>query len=278
MSNTHNPQVTCCVLRNLVILPENSFLPKFSSTFKMPSIANKSVLVIGGSSGIGYAVAEKCLAEGAKVHIASSSPSRVNASVSSLKEQFPKGDISGHICDLADQNVEQNLEKLLEAIKPLDHIVFTAGDALALTPLEKIDLEAIQKAGHIRFAVPLLVAKLAPRFLNPSFQSSYTLTTGVGSQKPFPNWSLISGYLSGLHGMTRNLALDLKPLRVNLVSPGVVDTPLWGPDGVPEEMSQHTTLGKVGTPEEVAEAYLYLMKDTNATGSCISTNGGSLLL
>ncbi|KAJ5860306.1 uncharacterized protein N7529_007616 [Penicillium soppii] len=244
----------------------------------MPSIANKSVLVIGGSSGIGYAVAEKCLAEGAKVHIASSSPSRVNASASSLKQKFPKGEISGHVCDLADRNVEQNLENLLGTMKPLDHIVFTAGDALAIKPLESIDLDAIQRAGHLRFAVPLLVAKLAPRFLNPGFQSSYTLTTGVGSQKPFPNWSMISGYLSGLHGMTRNLALDLKPLRVNLVSPGVVDTPLWGSDGVPKEMSGYTTLGKVGTPEEVAEAYLYLMKDTNATGSCISTNGGSLLL
>ncbi|KAF3395902.1 putative oxidoreductase YkvO [Penicillium rolfsii] len=244
----------------------------------MPSIANKSVLVIGGSSGIGYAVAERCLAEGAKVHIASSSASRVNASASSLKEKFPAGEISGHCCDLAERNVEQNLEKLLEAVKPLDHIVFTAGDALAIKPLEAIDLDAIQQAGHIRFAVPLLVAKLAPRYLNPGFQSSYTMTTGAGSQKPFPNWSMISGYLSGLHGMTRNLALDLKPLRVNLVSPGVVATPLWGTNGVPEEMSQHTTLGKVGTPEEVAEAYVYLMKDTNATGSCISTNGGSLLL
>ncbi|OQE37693.1 hypothetical protein PENCOP_c009G04063 [Penicillium coprophilum] len=219
----------------------------------MPSISDKSVLVIG---------------EGAKVHIASSSSSRVNKSASLLKQQFPYAEIFGHVCDIADRNVEQNLEKLLEAVKPLDHIVFTAGDALPVKSLEETDLDAIQRTGHIRFAVPLLVAKLAPRFL----------TTGAGSQKPLPNWSMIFGYLSGLHGMTRNLALGLKPLRVNLVSPGVVDTPLWGPDGVSEEMTQYTALGKIGTPEEVAEAYVYLMKDTNATGSCMSTNGGSLLL
>jgi NAD(P)-dependent dehydrogenase (short-subunit alcohol dehydrogenase family) len=88
----------------------------------------------------------------------------------------------------------------------------------------------------------------------------------------------MAGYLAGLHGLTRNLALDLKPLRVNLVSPGVVETPLWGADGVPEMFKSGTTLGKVGVPDEVAEAYVYLMKDTNATGSCVSTNSGSLLM
>ncbi|RYP00175.1 hypothetical protein DL764_006606 [Monosporascus ibericus] len=191
----------------------------------MSAIKNKSVLVIGGSSGIGYGVADKALAEGAK----------------------PRADISGWTCDLADPNVEKNLE-------------------------------AIHKAGHIRFAVPLLLAKLAPHYLKPGYQSSLTLTTGAGGEKPFPDSSLVAGYLTGLQGLTRNVALELKPLRVNMVSPGVVVAPLHGPGGVPDEMKKYTTLGKVGTPEEVAEAYLYFMKDTNVTSSCISTNGGSLLL
>lgn len=72
--------------------------------------------------------------------------------------------------------------------------------------------------------------------------------------------------------------MDLKPLRVDLVSPGVIATPLWGSEGMPESVKGSTTLGKVGMVEEVAEAYVYLMKDTNATGACISTNAGSLLL
>ncbi|KAH6867859.1 short-chain dehydrogenase [Thelonectria olida] len=244
----------------------------------MPSIRNKSVLVIGGSSGIGYGVAERALAEGAKVCIASSNAARVQQSVDALHHKYPGADISGHTCDLGDSNVETYLKTLLESIAPLDHIVFTAGDALAITPLEQISLEAIHNAGHIRFAAPLLLAKLAPHYLKPGYQSSLTLTTGAGGEKQFPNWSLVAGYLTGLQGLTRNLALDLKPLRVNLVSPGVVVTPLHGPGGVPDEAKKHTTLGKVGTPEEVAEAYLYCMKDTNVTGSCISTNGGALLI
>ncbi|KAM5349613.1 hypothetical protein ACJ41O_006118 [Fusarium nematophilum] len=244
----------------------------------MPAIKNTSVFVIGGSSGIGYAVADRALAEGAKVHIVSSNPSRVQQSVAALKRKHSGAEVSSQTCDLADPNVEQNLEKVLESIKPLDHIVYTAGDALAIVPLAQINLEMIHKAGHIRFAVPLLLAKLAPRYLKPGYQSSLTLTTGEGGEKPFPDWSLVAGYLTGLQGLTRNLALDLKPLRVNLVSPGVVSTPLHGPGGIQDEMKSHTTLGKVGTPDEVAEAYIYLMKDTNVTGSCISTNGGSLLL
>ncbi|GFF58252.1 uncharacterized oxidoreductase YkvO [Aspergillus udagawae] len=231
----------------------------------MPSIQDSTILIIGGSSGIGYGVAEKCLTEGARVHIASSNESRVQSSTKSLREKISNAPIFGHVCDLSGADVEKNLEQLLSTVAPIDHIVFTAGDSLAVMPLGSINLDLIQRAGHIRFAVPLLMAKVAPRFLKPGYQSSITLATGAGSQKPSPGWSLVAGYLTGLHGLTRNLALDLKPLRVNL-------------GGVPDEMKNYTTLGKVGTPDEVAEAYVYLMKDTNATGSCISTNAGSLLL
>ncbi|EAW07070.1 short-chain dehydrogenase [Aspergillus clavatus NRRL 1] len=244
----------------------------------MPSIRNSTVLVIGGSSGIGYAVAKKCLEEGAKVHISSSSASRLEASVKSLEQEIPNASISSHVCDLSSDNVEKNIEQLLSTIAPIDHIVFTAGDPLAIQPLGTIDLAAIHRAGHIRFAVPLLIGKQAPKFMRNGYKSSFTLTTGSASQKPIPNWSLIGGYLTGLHGLVRNLALDLKPLRVNLVSPGVVETPMWGPGGVPDEMKKDSLLGKVGTPDEVAEAYVYLMKDTNATGSCVSSNSGSLLI
>jgi NAD(P)-dependent dehydrogenase (short-subunit alcohol dehydrogenase family) len=244
----------------------------------MPPIHSSTILIFGGSSGIGYAVAEKCLMEGGVVHIASSNESKINASVQALKKKPNGAPISGHVCDLSGSEVEKDLERLLSAVAPIDHIVFTAGDSLAVKPLDSINLGLIQRAGHVRFAVPLLIAKLAPRFMKPGYTSSITLTTGAGSQKPFPGWALVAGYLTGLHGITRTLALDLKPLRVNLVSPGVVATPLWGSDGPPEEVKNQTALGKVGSPEEVAEAYVYLMKDTNATGSCVSTNAGSLLL
>lgn len=252
----------------------------------MPSISGQSIVIIGGSSGIGLAVARLALAEGVRVGIVSSNPTRVADAVKRLRAEFPQGQIAGYDCDLKKADVETRLEQVLTAARkdnnngaPLDHIIFTAGDPLAMKPLQDIDADFIRQAGQVRFVAPLLVAKLAPRFLKPSYTSSLILTSGTVSQKPIPNWSVVASYAAGLHGMTRNLALDLKPLRVNLVIPGAVDTELWGEnrEKVLPELAKTAHLGKVATPEEVAESYIYLMKDTNATGSAVSTDGGSLL-
>ncbi|KAL5040797.1 hypothetical protein BDW71DRAFT_213864 [Aspergillus fruticulosus] len=207
----------------------------------MAPIKNTTVLVIGGSSGIGLGVAEKCLEAGASVHIASSNASRVTEASTTLQQKYPSAKVTGHICDVSGDDAEQNLVKLLDPIALRDHI-------------------------------------LAPRYVVPGYKSSLIFTTGAIVDKPMPNWSLINEFMTGLVGATRNLALDLKPLRVNIVSPGAVATPLWGEQGVPEGVADNTLTGKVGTVDEVAEAYIYLMKDSNATGACVRTNSGSVLM
>lgn len=119
--------------------------------------------------------------------------------------------------------------------------------------------------------------------MNVSNESSITITTGAVSERPIPDWAVINSYATGHHGMARGLALDLAPIRVNTVSPGAVDTELW--DHLPadkrsslfEGMKAGTTTGKVAKPEDIAESFLYLMKDHNISGSVISTNGGHLL-
>lgn len=134
------------------------------------------------------------------------------------------------------------------------------------------------------FFSPLLFAKHAPRYLSPGPASSITLTTGAVSQRPIPDWSIIGSYATALHGMARGLALDLKPIRVNLISPGAVETELW--NSMPEEerartkqaMAKGSATGRLGQPEDVAEPYIYCMKNHNTTGSIVSTNGGSLLM
>jgi NAD(P)-dependent dehydrogenase (short-subunit alcohol dehydrogenase family) len=110
------------------------------------------------------------------------------------------------------------------------------------------------------------------------------LTSGGISDHPAPGWTVVAGYMSGLHGMMRNLALDLRPVRVNLVNPGAVETELWNflPEqqrkSILEEMGKKSATGAVGRVEDVAEAYLYCMRDRNVTGSVISSNGGYLLM
>ena len=245
------------------------------------------VLIIGGSSGIGYCVAEACLEFGASVVISSSSQSRIDSSISQLLKTYPSAQrrIEGYACDLSSPSVEANIERLLQRCgsPQFDHIVFTAGDSLATSKLSDTTLESMQKAAMVRFNAPLLLAKHAPQHLKPGPASSITLTTGSVSRKPIKDWSVVAGYATGIHGTMRNLALDLAPIRVNLISPGPVMTPLW--DGKSEEekaefiadVKGKLTTGEVGRPEDVAESYLYVMRDWNVSGSVIDTNGGSLL-
>ena len=250
-------------------------------------LANARILVIGGSSGIGYSVAEASIEYGASVIISSSQQTRIDSAVEQIHKAYPsaKGRVSGFACDLSSPSVEANIETLFSRCGgKLDHVVFTAGESLAVMPLEQATLDAMQKAGNVRFFAPLLVAKHAKTHLKPGPASSITLTTGSVSDKPRPNWSVIASYATGLHGMTRNLALDLAPIRVNLISPGAVLTPLW--DGMPKEQKEaamdrfkkESTTGEIGRPEDVAEAYLYVMRDRNCSGSVIDTNGGGLLV
>lgn len=249
-------------------------------------LTDARVLIIGGSSGIGYSVAEASLEHGCHVIISSSQKSRIDNAIKQLLQTYPsaKDRLSGYACDLSTPDVEANIKQLYtQCGDKLDHIVITAGESLAIMPLADVTLEKMQQGGMVRFFAPLLVAKHASAHLNPGPASSITLTTGSVSQKPKKDWSLLASYAAGLHGMMRNLALDLAPVRVNLISPGGVRTPLW--DGIPgevlqrmmEEMEKMCTTGQVGKPEDVAESYLYVMKDWNCSGSVIDTNGGALL-
>jgi NAD(P)-dependent dehydrogenase (short-subunit alcohol dehydrogenase family) len=244
-------------------------------------------------TGIGFGVAEALVEYGAFVTISSSNPSRVEAAVDKIQKAYPsfKAKISGHACNLGDHNtVEANLKTLLDTVtnsgkQKLDHIAYTAGDALATMELSKIDMDKVLKAGTVRFFGPLMLGKLAPAYMNAGPVSSIILTTGTVSEKPIQGWSAVAPFATGLQGMARALALDLKPLRVNLVSPGAVETELWNTlpsDEARQDLFKRTAerlpTGRVGQVEDVAESYLYLMRDGNVTGTMVSTNGGALLV
>jgi len=253
---------------------------------------NARVLVIGGTSGIGFSVAEACLEHGARVTISSSNPSRISAALSRLKTAYPSASdrIQGLACDLSSPDtLDAELEKLLEQTvarypeQNLDHVVFTAGDALSITPLADLTMPKILQAGQIRFFAPLLLAKYIPAYLHASHTSSYTITTGSISEKPRPDWSVVASYAGGHHSMVRNLALDLKPIRVNGVSPGVVDTELWKMEegekkAFLEGLAGKMPTGRPGLPQDVAESFLAILKDTNMDGSMVRTDGGATLV
>lgn len=255
-------------------------------------LASKRVLITGGTSGIGYCVAEACLEQGATVILSSSQASRMQSAMSRLLEAYPtaRDRLSGHACDLsspadAERNIQTLLDQASDSTKhKLDHIVHTAGDAVLTTPLSQLSLDAIQQAGMVRFFAPLLLAKHAPPHMHPGPASSLTFTSGLVADRPIPDWTVLAGYTAGLAGMARSLALDLRPLRVNVVAPGGVLTEAWSHippeqlEGVKQAFSSKMCTGRMGRPEDVAEAYVYLMRDENVTGTVLGTNGGGLLM
>ncbi|KAF1988909.1 NAD(P)-binding protein [Aulographum hederae CBS 113979] len=244
------------------------------------------VLIFGGSSGIGFGVAEAVLEYGASVTISSSSQQRIDDAVARLKKSYPscEGKIVGYTCNLGDEaTAEENIKSVLEKVGTVDHIVYTAGDALGSKPLSEQTFEMIKQRGVVRFFSPLLLAKHAPSHLSAGPRASITLTTGTVGEKPIAGWGAGAAYASGMIGMAKSLALDLKPIRVNVVSPGAVETELW--DSIPQQARQKLfehlesamLTGRVGRVQDVVEAYLFAMKDENATGGLIQTNSGGLI-
>ncbi|KAK8155357.1 hypothetical protein IWX90DRAFT_493749 [Phyllosticta citrichinensis] len=253
-------------------------------------LAGQHVLIVGGSSGIGLGLAEALLEHGARVTIASSNAQRLATAVSQLSSAYPsaasKHFIASHACDLGDPaTLEDNIAALFAATAPLQHVVFTAGEALHTVPLQELDVGKAQAAGTVRFFAPLLVAKHAARALPATAGSSITLTSGSsGDRPPMANWGLIAAYAAGLFGMARGLAVDLRPRRVNVVAPGAVDTPLWAAsvgeqqrEALMKGVGEGLLTGEVGRVEQVVEAYLWCLKDRFVTGEVVRTNGGALI-
>jgi len=251
-------------------------------------VQGKHVLILGGSSGIGLAVAEAAMADGAKVTISSSSQAKIDSAVASLSSSYPGSTVFGIPADLSKPSVESDLDNLFQSARSaqgvINHVVYTASDGLSLGGLDSVTAEKMHNAIHFRMVVPILLAKTAARYLPKSNLSSLILTSGSLSDRPTKDSVVVSYFAGGLVSLTKALAVTLAPVRVNVVRPGIVDTGLWGfmsPEakaamvkGAEEKMLTR----KVGVVEDVAEAYVWLLKDGNATGAVAGTDSGALLV
>lgn len=257
-------------------------------------LQDKRVLILGGTSGIGFCVAENALENGATVIVASSRQESVDKTLSRLQESYPSltGNVFGHTIDLRSDDAESSIISLLDFATNngkdvLDHIVSTAGDSVAIKPLSAFEgAGSLSDAQRVRVVAPILIAKHAPgKYLKQSSRSSITLTGGVNAHRPGQNWFISASGGAALQGLVRSLAVDLRPIRVNLVEPGAVDTEIFSKnfqggeqlDKLRAEFAKQTLTGEMGRPEDVSEAYLYFMRDAFATGQCNLTEGGLLL-
>ena len=172
-----------------------------------------------------------------------------------------------------------------ELMIAIDHVVYTAGDALSMVPIDVMTNDIAKKAVQVRFCL-LLVATHAAKNLSAGPRSSITFTAGVVAERPLAGWPLVSAYATAMQGLVRALAIDLKPVRVNVVQPGVVDTNLYSRSGIPDEMkqglladmAQKLPIGKVAAAGDVAESYFDPMRSEAATGQVVNAEGGGLLV
>ncbi|KAL7896219.1 hypothetical protein HDV63DRAFT_170772 [Trichoderma sp. SZMC 28014] len=257
-------------------------------------LQGRRVLVFGASSGVGFSVAEAALEHGAQVIISSSNQKKLDGALARLQEHIKAaglGDasklVSAKTCDLANvEKIDDNIVEMLEfATKDgkLDHVVYTAGDPLLTAKLTDVTVKQIHAAFQVRNTSAIILAKHLSKYINPSVKSSFTLTGGTNTHRPIPGWSVVASGGGAGEGLVRGLAVDLRPVRCNGVMLGAIHTELFGmfpPDQLEpilQKFRAEAITGTVASPEEVAEAYIYSMKDSFATGAIIETHGGRLV-
>jgi NAD(P)-dependent dehydrogenase (short-subunit alcohol dehydrogenase family) len=229
------------------------------------------VVVIGGASGVGFAVAAAAIEAGARAVVGSSQASRVEAAARKLGPRA-----TGRTVDVRD---EASVAGFIDAAGPFDHLVFTAGDwGHMLGPTRDLDVEASKARMEVRFWGAARAAKHAIRQI--AGDGSITLTGGMLAHRPMPGAPLTTASAHTTEGLAMGLARDLAPIRVNAVCLGLIlseQVQTMG-EATIKGFTANLPLPRPGTVEEAAEAYIYLMRATYVTGQVERVDGGGSLV
>jgi NAD(P)-dependent dehydrogenase (short-subunit alcohol dehydrogenase family) len=231
-------------------------------------LKGKKVVVVGGSSGIGLATAAMAVSEGAEVIVASRTAERLDAAANKI----------GAAAISADVTSDQSVSELFRRCGAVDHVVVTAAQ-LKTGPFKSVAMEDVRATMESKFWGAWRVARSAE--IRPG--GSLTLVTGFLSVRPRPNSAIVGSANGALESLARALALELAPVRVNAVSPGVIDTPIRAamPEEARRDMLAKTAaglpVGRVGQGEDIARQILAFMANGFATGSIVYIDGGALV-
>jgi NAD(P)-dependent dehydrogenase (short-subunit alcohol dehydrogenase family) len=236
------------------------------------TLEDKRVLVIGGGSGIGLGVAKGAAHEGAKVVIASRDAKKIGEAAKTV----------GAMAAVIDVKSEQNIAQFFKEHSGFDHIAFTAGDWETLVPGALADLDLTKAAERMttRFWGAVAVAKHGATKLPPG--GSYTITNGMLAHRPMKGMPIVTAGACAVEGLARGLAVDLAPVRVNCVCPGLIETEMWDkfPEGYRNMLiaaTQKQLVPRPGHTNEAGEAYLTCMRNSFMTGQVIKIEGGVAL-
>ncbi|MBZ9804748.1 SDR family oxidoreductase [Mesorhizobium sp. ES1-6] len=240
------------------------------------STSNQKILIVGGGSGMGLALARRCVEAGADVTIAGRGEDRLRRACEAL------GNPAGLDVAVVDITREDQVAALFAGIGGLDHIVSTAADIEgAYRLLPELDLKAAQRVVDGKLFGPLLLAKHgAPRL---AAAGSMSFVSGIAAYRPAARGSVVAAVNAALEGLVRALAIELAPIRVNAVSPGWVDTEIWAQvagDRKAETlaaMAERLPVGRIGQPDDIADAILFLIGNGFTTGTTLHVEGGHRL-
>ena len=236
----------------------------------MQSLTDQRFLVVGGSSGIGLATAVAAAGAGARVTVASRSRRKLDDALRRIG-----GDAQGLVLDMTDNAA---VEQAFAEAAPWDHVAVTAAET-ARGPVRGLALAAARAAMESKFWGAYQIARAA-RILPGG---SLTFVSGFMAERPSGAAVLQGAINAALEGLARGLALELAPVRVNTVSPGLIETPLWS--GMPEadradlfaRTAERLPARRIGQPEDIANAVLFLATTPFATGSTLRVDGGGVI-
>ena len=235
------------------------------------SLSQQRILIIGGSNGMGLAAAQRLARAGADVLIAGRSQARLDAAL---------GQIDGRATALAvDFTDASSLQAAATRIGRLDHLVLAASSNAAWGPFDQVPVEALRRALDGK----LLGYWQALQAMRPILRrdGSVVMLTGAASRTAMAGTAGLAAVNGGITQMARSLAKELAPLRVNVVSPGLVDTPAY--DGLPAEAkramfdgaARSLPVGRTGTSEDIAAAVEFLLDNGFTTGALLDVDGGA---
>ena len=232
-------------------------------------LKGKKVVVVGGSSGIGLATAELAKSEGAEIIIASRNAERLKAAAEKIGVAAIPTDVTS----------DESVAGLFKNVGPVDHVVVTAAQ-LRTGPFKTVSMDDVRATMESKFWGAWRVARAA----DIRAGGSLTLVSGYLSIRPRPGAAIVGAVNGALESLTRGLALELAPVRVNAVSPGTIDTPIRAtmPEAARREMLTKTAaalpVGRVGEGDDIAKQILTFMTLGFATGSVVYIDGGALVV
>lgn len=232
-----------------------------------------TAVVIGGTSGIGLAAARQFAARGVSTHVVGRNPQRLEAARTAAPDLHPHR---------ADGTSRPEMAALFESIGNVDWLVLSLSGGSGAGPLAALDADVLRGAFEAKFFAHLAGVQAALPHL--AADGSITFISAGSARAGIPGTAGLAAVNGAIEAMVRPLAVELAPVRVNAVSPGLVDTPWW--DAMPSDARDayfaqaEKTLParRVATADDVAEAVVFVASNPNVTGTVIESDGGARLV